>query len=86
MTKIKEITNKFKPNVFLFNQEEAYLFGTVELNQYSNKNSLKSQILTDEQQHCLELINLCEFSPNDTWSLLYRGTRDGFGSNDLFEM
>jgi len=26
---------------------------------------------------------LCEFSPNDKWSLLYRGTRDGFGS-DVF--
>jgi hypothetical protein len=26
---------------------------------------------------------LCEFSPNDKWSLLYRGTRDGFGSDDF---
>ncbi len=36
MTKIKEnlkATNKFKPNVFLFNLEEACLFGTIELNQ-----------------------------------------------------
>ncbi len=24
------------------------------------------------------MINLYEFSPNDKWSLLYRGTRDGF--------
>ncbi len=24
---------------------------------------------------------MCEFSPNDKWSLLYRGTRDGFGSD-----
>ncbi len=31
----------------------------------------------------LELIRLCEFSPNDNWSLLYRATRDGFGSNDF---
>jgi hypothetical protein len=29
------------------------------------------------------LIDLCEFSPNDKWSLLYRGTRDGFGYNDF---
>jgi hypothetical protein len=29
------------------------------------------------------VINLCEFSSNDKWSLLYRGTRDGFGSHDF---
>jgi hypothetical protein len=29
------------------------------------------------------LIKLCEFSPNDKWSLLYRATRDGFGSNEF---
>jgi hypothetical protein len=26
---------------------------------------------------------LCEFSSNDKWSLLYRGTRDGFGAKDF---
>ena len=41
-----------------------------------------SQILKGEQQ-CLELLKLCEFSPNEKWSLLYRGTRDGFDSNDF---
>jgi hypothetical protein len=30
-----------------------------------------------------ELIRLWEFSPNDKWSLLYRGTRDGFGAQDF---
>jgi hypothetical protein len=30
-----------------------------------------------------ELIKVCEFSPNDKWSLLYRGTRDGFDSSDF---
>jgi hypothetical protein len=29
------------------------------------------------------LIKVCEFSPNDKWSLLYRGTRDGFSSVDF---
>jgi hypothetical protein len=29
------------------------------------------------------LIKLCEFSPYDKWSLLYRATRDGFGSHDF---
>ncbi len=28
---------------------------------------------------CSELIKLCEISPNYKWTLLYRGTRDGFG-------
>jgi hypothetical protein len=40
---------------------------------------LKSQILKDEPQ-LLKLIELCEFSPNDKWTLLYRGCRDGFGA------
>ena len=28
-------------------------------------------------------MRVCEFYPNDKWSLLYRGTRDGFGSSDF---
>ncbi len=48
----------------------------------SNSNSFKSEILNDEQQP-IDLIKLCEFSPNDKWSLLYRGTRDGFGAKDF---
>jgi hypothetical protein len=31
----------------------------------------------------IELIKLCEFSSNDKWSLLYRGTRDGFKPRDF---
>ena len=30
-----------------------------------------------------ELIKLCEFSSKDKWSLLYRGTRDGFRARDF---
>ena len=29
------------------------------------------------------MIELCDFFPYDQWSLLYRGTRDGFGSDDF---
>jgi hypothetical protein len=47
-----------------------------------NFDPFKSQILKDEQ-HCSELVKLCKFSPNDKWTLLYRGTRDGFGA-DVF--
>jgi len=78
-----EETNVFYPNSSSFNQnEETSLFGLLKLKQYSNINSFKSEILTNQQQ-CLELINLCEFSPSDKWSLLYRGTRDGFGAKDF---
>jgi hypothetical protein len=38
--------------------------------------------LKDDRQ-LVELIKLCEFSPNDKWTLLYRATRDGFGSDDF---
>jgi dsDNA-specific endonuclease/ATPase MutS2 len=76
-------TNAFQP----FNQEEeeeeTSLFGSLKLNEFcSYMNSFKSHILNN-QQHCSELIQLCEFSSNDKWSLLYRGTRDGFGAKDF---
>ncbi len=77
-------SNEFQPNLSLFDQEaETILFGLIKLYEnQSNVNSLKSEILNDEQQS-IDLIKLCEFSPNDKWSLLYRGTRDGFGSDDF---
>jgi hypothetical protein len=77
-----EATNKFKPNLFSLNQEgDTSLFGSIRLDVYSNINSFKSQILTGNQPN--ELIRLCEFSPNDKWTLLYRGTRDGFGAKEF---
>jgi hypothetical protein len=75
-----EETNYFKANLSSLKQEEASMFGSFKLSEYSSMNPFNSQILKDEQQ-CFELIKLCEFSPNDKWSLLYRATRDGFGSS-----
>ena len=84
MSKIKEdlkASNDFKPNLSSFNQTETSLFGSIKLNGYwLNSNSFKGQILTNERQ-ISEFIDLCEFSSNDKWSLLYCGTRDGFGSH-----
>jgi hypothetical protein len=84
MNQVKDdlkLTNGFKPNVSQFNQED--LFGSLKLNEFCPyMNSFKSQILKGEQQS-IDLIALCEFSPNDKWSLLYRGTRDGFGGTDF---
>jgi len=72
----------FIPNLSSFNPKETSWFGSIKLNQFTNINSLQSQILKGDRQS-LELIKLCEFSPNDKWSLLYRATRDGFRSTDF---
>jgi hypothetical protein len=87
MSKIKDnlkATNEFRPNLSFFNKkEETSVFGSIKFKGHClNVNTLKSQILTDQHQSSA-LINLCEFSPNDKWSLLYRGSRDGFGAVDF---
>ena len=66
--------NVFKPNLS-FSQD---LFGHLHLNECSNNDPFKSQILKDKQ--LLDLIKVCEFSLKDKWTLLYRGSRDGFGA------
>ena len=48
---------------------------------YSSFDPFQSQILTGNQP--INLINLCKFNLNDKWSLLYRGTRDGFQDKDF---
>jgi hypothetical protein len=77
-------THFFIPNLYSFNldEETSSLFGSIKLNQYTNIKSFKGQILKGERQS-FDLIKLCEFSPNDKWSLLYRGTRDGFSAQDF---
>jgi hypothetical protein len=75
-----EASNGFKPNVFLFFNNRS-LFGDLFLNVYPNTEPYMSEIINSQQS--VELIKLCEFSPNDKWTLLYRGTRDGFGSSDF---
>jgi hypothetical protein len=79
-------TNEFEPNLTLLNQQSSSslsssFFGSIKLNNYLNTDPFKSLILTRNQPK--ELIRLCEFSPNAKWSLLYRGTRDGFGAQDF---
>jgi hypothetical protein len=64
---------EFKPNLSFI---QGY-FGQLNLNEYSI-DPFKSQILKDKQPS--ELIKVCEFSSKDKWTLLYRGTRDGFGA------
>jgi hypothetical protein len=69
-------TNEFKPNVSF----SKNLFGQLSLNNYSN-DIFSSQILTGNQPS--DLLKLCDFSLNDEWTLLYRGSRDGFGNVDF---
>jgi hypothetical protein len=66
--------NEFKPNL-TFNPDS---FGLLYLNEYSNIDPFKSQILSSQQS--FDLIKVCEFSIKDKWALLYRGTRDGFSA------
>ena len=67
--------NEFKAN-FSMSKDS---FGCLRLNEFSSNDPFKSQILNPLQSH--ELIKLCEFSPKDKFTLLYRGSVDGFGSN-----
>ena len=46
-----------------------------------DNDQLKSKIVDLEQS--LKLINLCEFPPTDKFTLLYRGSEDGFRSADF---
>jgi hypothetical protein len=70
--------NEFvKPN-FSYDKD---LFGQLKLNGYFSFDPFKSVILTDQQPS--ELIKLCEFNQTNRFKLLYRASRDGFGSNDF---
>jgi len=70
--------NEFKPEKEFSHDS----FGLLCLNASISNDLFKSQIVTGKQVK--ELVNLCEFDlTNDKWSLLYRGSRDGFGAGDF---
>ena len=68
--------NEFKPNVS-FSKDS---FGQLNLGEYSC-DRFKSLILTRKQ--AIQLIKLCQFDSKDKFKLLYRGTKDGFGSDQF---
>jgi len=70
-------SNEFKPSFSI----DRDLFGLLHSNRDANSDLFKSQILAGNQ--ALDLMKLCEFNPQDKWTLLYRGTRDGFGAKDF---
>ena len=53
----------------------------IEQSKLFEENLSQSQILTNDQTK--DLINLCEFSFDDQWSLIYRASRDGYGAKDF---
>ncbi len=75
MDRIKENLklNDFQPKLKLI---ERTTFGALNLD-----DQFKSSILDVDQSE--ELLNLCEFNLKEKWSLLYRGSRDGFGAKDF---
>ena len=81
INKIKETliqSNTFKPNL-AFEKES---FGHLDLVKYLD-DPFKSQILSFTQS--LELIQLCEFSSEQKWRLIYRGSQHGFKAKDFHE-
>jgi hypothetical protein len=81
IVKIKENLNEniqFTPNITF----DKTIFGNLIANSYEpGPFKTQSKILTEAES--FELIKLCEFSEKDEWTLLYRGSRDGFGAKDF---
>jgi len=70
--------NSFQPNL-TFDKDS---FGFLNLVDYFSLN--ESRILSIKQEYLDDLIKLCEFPSNaKKWSLLYRGTKDGFNARDF---
>ncbi len=68
----------FKVNEFEANSSfDRDSFGSLAL----NESFIHSKILMEDQ--VIDLIKLCKFISSDTWTLLYRGSRDGFGTKDF---
>jgi hypothetical protein len=73
-------TNSFQPNLTFAKDS----FGVLNLIDYYSLNA--SKILSIKQDYTDDLIRLCEFSSDDNkWSLLYRGTKDGFRAEDFHD-
>jgi hypothetical protein len=81
LNEMTQIRDDFKKsNIFETSQVS---FGTLCLKDYLGIDPFNSSILAENQS--MDLIKLCEFSPSDKWSLLYRGSRDGLMAKDFHE-
>ena len=79
LNELKQIRQNLKANRFRPNLKNSP-FGWFNIKEFT-VDPFKSQILRWNQ--VTEFIDLCEFEPNEKWTLLYRGTRDGFNSRDF---
>jgi hypothetical protein len=70
-------TNQFIPNL----QFDKNSFGTLTLKEIE-RDPFKSLILSTSKL-LFDLVRLCDFSTHQKWTLLYRGTRDGFGARNF---
>jgi hypothetical protein len=81
LTQIKEClikSNEFTANLSF----DQATFGRLQLNDFFKRRArFESQIVSGRLE--IDLVELCEFSLDDTWRLLYRGSRDGFGTKDF---
>ena len=69
-------TNEFRANLSF----DTDSFGLLVLSD-SPRFSFDSKIL--KRYQVIDLIKLCKFNAGDKWTLLYRGTRDGFGAHNF---
>lgn len=77
MTKLNNFTST--------NDVKESFFGILSLNDFLNETSKEysfygSQIIQTKTES-EQLLHTCEFNLNDKWTLLYRGSRDGFGAD-----
>jgi hypothetical protein len=76
LNELSDMKELLKTNEFRQSFENDFNFGYLYLFELTYDPFCMSQILSVKQS--IDLIKLCEFNTSDKWSLLYRGTRDGF--------
>ena len=70
-------SNRFVPSLTFKDEND---FGILILNEY--KCNLSQSVILSQRQS-FELLNLCQFSPDIEWTLLYRASQDGFEAKNF---
>ncbi len=70
-------SNRFVPSLTFKDEND---FGVLILNEY--KCNLSQSVILSQRQS-FELLNLCQFSPDIEWTLLYRACQDGFETKNF---
>ena len=80
LNEIPKIQDHLGSNEFKSSFSDSILFGQIYLFDYS-KDPFQSRILSFKQ--AIDLIKLCEFSIENTWRLIYRGSQHGYKAKDF---